>query len=416
MKTSFPSVGDFSDSESVEAYHYPRRNPQTTAWIVLSIAFSVFWLLLIGAVVGAKHFYDTAVLAQTGTLEREQGIVLFRDAISSNLMNAQDNLSLRQGDELLVDQAARASVLLFDGSRMRIYSGSQVRMSELNKSRFHERFSEITIHFDKGMGRFEVERPITDTRQFMVTTPHAKAFLTKGSYGVLVSDTSTRISSREGTASVHANGKTLEFGANQKVIVTPTQMSAPLPEGDQLILNGDFTQGFAQWQPLDINEPGRDPEPGQRVLATEVIDGRESIVLQVERVSRKSTHNETGLAQVIDKDVSDYQVLFIDADVRVDEQSLSGGGYMGYEYPMMLRVRYRDAQGNQIDWSHGFFHKNPEERPTPNGQWVPQGKWIHYDGDLMELKPRPVHIISVEVLGAGHSFLSSIANVSLVGK
>ncbi|MGI5836274.1 MAG: hypothetical protein ACOX87_07250 [Chloroflexota bacterium] len=416
MKTSFPSVGSFHDSEPVETQPSPRRNPQTTAWIVISTAFGIFWLLVVVAFVGAKHFYDTAVVAQTGTLTRELGIVLFRDAISSNLMNAQDNLSLRQGDELLVDQAARASVLFFDGSWMRIYSGSEVRLSELQKSRFHDGFSVITVHFKNGMGRFVLGDEVTDSRRFMVTTPHGNAVLSKGSFGVLVTDTSTRFSSHEGTALVESGGKTVVFGANEKAIITPTQLTGPLPEGDQLIANGDFAQGFTHWQPLDINEPGRDPEPGQRMLVPEVIDGRESLTLQVERVSRKATHNETGLIQYIDKDVSDYSVLRMDADVRVDEQSLSGGGYMGYEYPMMLRIRYRDAHGRQIDWSHGFFHKNPENRPTPNGQWLPQGQWYHYDGDLMEVEPKPVHIISIEVLGAGHSFLSSIANISLVGK
>lgn len=416
MRTSHPSVGDLPDSEPVEAYPNPRRDPQTTAWIVLSIAFGAFWILVIGAFVGAKHYYDTASVAHTGTLTREQGIVLFRDAVSSNLMNAHDSLALREGDELLVGQGARASVLLFDGSRMRIYSGSELRLEELRKSRFHDRFTRVAIRFEKGMARFEVVDQPTEADRFLVKTPHGEAQLGKGSFGVLVSDNSTRISSREGSGSAGATGRVVPFGAGEKVIMSPTQTSGPLPEGDQLIANGDFSKGFAQWRLLDQNEPGREPEPGQRMLVTERIDGRESIALRVERVSRKATHNETGLAQTIDRDVSDYQALLVNADVRVDEQSLSGGGYMGYEYPMMLRVRYRDAQENQIDWSHGFFHKNPEERPTPNGQWVPQSRWIHYDGDLMELKPRPVHIISVEILGAGHSFLSYIANLSLVGK
>ena len=416
MKTSYPHIGDLSDSEAVEASYNLRRNPQTTAWIVLTIAFCTFWILLFGAFVGAKHYYDSAAVAQSGTLTREQGIVLFRDAISSNLMNAQDNLSLREGDELLVGQGARASLLLFDGSSMRIYSGTELRISELCKSRFHNDFSRIGIKLVQGTVRFEVGNPVTNGRQFQVTTPHGVVSLSKGSFGFLVSDTTSRISSREGTASAQANGKVVEFGAGEKVVITPTQMSDPLPEGDQLIVNGDFSQGFAQWQTLDIDEPGREPEPGKRMLVTDRINNHEALALRIERVSQKATHNETGLSQSIDKDVSDYQALLLDAYVRVDDQSLSGGGYMGYEYPMMIRVKYRDAQGNQIDWSHGFYAKNPEERPTPNGESVPQGRWIHYNGDLMEIKPRPVHIISVDILGAGHSFASSIANFSLIGK
>lgn len=399
-----------------EVQDCPRRSPQTTAWLVLSIAFGVFWVLLIGAFVGARHYYNTASVAVTGTLTREEGIVLFRDTVSSNLMNATDNLSLREGDELLVGQGAKASLLLFDGSRVRLYSGSELRIDELRKGRFHDGFTRLGFTINKGMARLEIPEPSTNHYQFVATTPHGEALLTSGSHGLLVTDSYTRISSRSGYGQVTGAGKSVEVHAGQKVILSPTQVSGPLPEGDPLIVNGDLLSGFADWRVLDVNEPGRDAEPGKRMLVTERIDGREAIAFRTERVSRKSTHNETGLIQSIDRDVSDYERLLINADVRVDEQSLSGGGYMGYEYPMMIRVRYRDEQGTQVDWSHGFFHKNPEQRPTPNGQWVPQGIWTHYDGDLMELKPRPVHLISVEILGAGHSFLSYVANISLVGK
>jgi hypothetical protein len=47
---------------------------------------------------------------------------------------------------------------------------------------------------------------------------------------------------------------------------------------------------------------------------------------------------------------------------------------------------------------------------------VSQGEWFSYSGELMQIKPKPVHIISVEVLGAGHSFTGMVANISLSGK
>ncbi|HZK67665.1 MAG TPA: hypothetical protein VFD42_09020, partial [Chloroflexota bacterium] len=63
-----------------------------------------------------------------------------------------------------------------------------------------------------------------------------------------------------------------------------------------------------------------------------------------------------------------------------------------------------------------FFYRNPEERPTPNGEMVPQGKWFSYAGELMDLQPKPVQMVSIEVLSAGHSFSGMVSNVSLVGK
>ena len=416
MRTSLPPVDELDSDEVGKPYPYPRRDPQTTAWVVLSIAFGAFWLLLIGAFLGAKYYYDTAALPHTGTLSREQGIVLFRDAVSSTLMNAHDNLEVREGDELLVGQDALASIALFDGSRVRLYSGSELRIDDLSASRFHDGFTHVTLKLNKGTARLEIAEPSTRSRRFVAATPHGQALLSPGSFGLAVTDDSTRISSRAGVASVLGPEGSVELGAGEKVILTPGHISGPLPEGDQLLANGDFSKGFAQWQLLQVDEAGRPVEPGRRALVTERINGSETAVLHLDRVSEKATHNETGLIQVVDRDVSDYLSLHLVADIKVDEQSLSGGGYMGYEYPVMIRVRYRDASGGQIDWSHGFFYRNPEDRPTPNGEQVPQGRWIHYVGELMEIKPKPVHIISVEVLSAGHTFSGSIANVSLVGK
>jgi hypothetical protein len=383
---------------------------------VLWVAFGAFWVLVIGGALGAKRYYDTAAIPRTATLTLEQGIVLFRDTVTSTLINAQDNLALREGDAILVGQGARASLTLFDGSRVRLYSGSEMALGELRKSRFHEGFSRVALRLVKGTARLEVAPPPAQVGQFQVSTPHGSALLTPGSFGFDVSETQTRASSRQGWASVSGRGQVLDLGAGSKVLLGSEAVDGPMSEGDFLVANGDFAQGFGHWHLLQVDEPGRPSEPGERMLATERIDGKDAVSLRSRRVSHMATHNETGLLQVLNKDVSDYVTLQLTADVRVDEQSLSGGGYMGYEYPVMIRVRYRDSTDGQIDWSHGFFHKNPEERPTPNGQEVVQGQWTHYSVDLMNVTEKPVYLLSVEVLGAGHSFDGRIANIQLIGR
>ncbi len=415
MRTDYKIPGQFSGSDGNDDYA-PTRDSHTTAWVVLSLAFVVFWILVIGSFVGAKHYYDTATVAQGGTLSLEQGIVLFRDAVSSTLVNAHDGLALREGDELLVGQGARASVHLFDGSTVLLYSGSELRLDQLRRSRFHDGSSTLDVRLNKGTARIEVQPSSTRISRFRIFTPHGSALLEPGNFGVEVDDNQTRISSRMGTASAIGNGGSADLGPGQKVLLGKDAVAGPMPEGDEMVQNGDFSQGFARWTLLNQDEPGRPAEPGQRALVTEKIGGRESIALRVARVSPLETHNETGLSQVINRDVSDYQAIMLRANIRVDDQSLSGGGYMGYEYPIMIRIRYRDATGGQIDWSHGFYAKNPENRPTPNGEGVPQNQWISYTGNLMDVQPRPVYIISMEVLGAGHTFEGMIANVSLVGK
>lgn len=416
MRTSYRPVGQLPGRDEAEAYSGHRRDAIATAWTVLAGAFLVFLVLVVGAFLAAKNYYETASLSRSATLSLEQGIVLFRDAISSTLINAHDKLELREGDELLVGQGSRASISLGDEGKIQLYAGSQLTLSELRKSRFHEGFSRTAIGLQKGTARIEVGSPSTKSSQFLASTPFGYALLTPGSFGLEVADSRTRISSRQGSATVYGKTGETQLQSGEKVLLSKSELAGPLPEGDQLVTNGDFSQGFARWDKLDNHEPGRPVEPGERMLVNEKTGNLDTTSLRISRVSPAATHNETGLTQLINKDVSDYQSLRLTTDVRVDEQSLSGGGYMGYEYPVMIRVHYRDVNGNQIDWSHGFFFKNVEQRPTPNGQEVQQGQWVSYSTDLMEAKPQPAHIISIDVLGAGHTFSGMVANVGVAGK
>ncbi len=416
MRTSYPPVGQLPGRDEAESYSGHQRDTITTAWVVLTGAFVIFLTLVAGAFLAARNYYETATLSQSATLALEQGIVLFRDPISSTLMNAHDQLELREGDELLVGQGSRASISLADGGKVLLYPGSQVKLTELSKSRFHDGFARTAIGVDKGTARVEVVSSNMKNNQYLVSTPFGYATLTPGSFGVDVTEGRTRISSRQGSATVYAKTGQTQLQSGEKVLLSKSELSGPLPEGDQLIANGDFSQGFAGWNKLDNHEPGRPVEPGQRVLANEKTGDRDITALRISRVSPAATHNETGLTQAVNRDVSDYQFLRLTALVRVDDQSLSGGGYMGYEYPIMIRVHYRDADGNQIDWSHGFFFKNTEQRPTPNGEEIVQSQWKSYSTDLMEAKPKPAQILSIEVLGAGHTFSGALADVGLVGK
>lgn len=393
-----------------------KYRPQTTAWLVLWVSFTMFCLLVAGAILGGKNFYDTASNTGKATLSLEGGIVLFRDSVTSTLVNATDDMSLREGDEVLVGQGARASLHLFDGSTVQMQPGAEMAIKEMRASRFHAGFTRVALSFTKGSARILVGSPKTLENTFTAITPYGQAMLRPGSYGVEVSDGQARVSAREGSATVNARTGTADISAGQKVVLAADGTSGPLPEGDALVKNGNFSQGFSQWIPLDLNEAGRPEEPGRRELASEKIAGQDTMVLHISRLSPRATHNETGLAQVINKDVSDYTSLRLRANIKVTGQSLSGGGYMGYEYPVMIRARYRDETGGQIDWTHGFFASNPEGRATPNGEEVPRGDWVQYEGDLTQVSPRPVYLISLEVVGAGHTFDGSIANVDLVGK
>jgi len=108
--------------------------------------------------------------------------------------------------------------------------------------------------------------------------------------------------------------------------------------------------------------------------------------------------------------------LTVTALVKVTAASLSGGGYLGSEYPVMIRVNYTDEKGGRPGWTHGFYYANPENRPTENGEIIPQDQWYPFLGRLTDLPDRPIFIRSIEILSAGHDFDATIADVRLVAE
>jgi hypothetical protein len=108
--------------------------------------------------------------------------------------------------------------------------------------------------------------------------------------------------------------------------------------------------------------------------------------------------------------------------VRVDFASLSGGGYLGSEYPMMLRMAYEGPkEGDEPGpWFVGFYVANPENRPAPAGQaerW-PVGEWKEYSIDLMntDLANLPYRLKEFSVMGQGHNYDARVAGIELIGE
>src|SRR5262249_14777447 len=131
-------------------------------------------------------------------------------------------------------------------------------------------------------------------------------------------------------------------------------------------------------------------------------------------------HGETGLVQKLDRDVSGFRHLWLQAMVRVDYADLSGGGTLGSEYPMMLQVKYEGPVENTLNpWAVGFYYSNQDNRPVPDylGRLWPQGEWKPFKVDLMDTEPGtvPYRLLEFAVMGQGHSYDARIAAISLTG-
>ena len=83
----------------------------------------------------------------------------------------------------------------------------------------------------------------------------------------------------------------------------------------------------------------------------------------------------------------------------------------------MLRLTYLDAEGREQIWATGFYHQNDAGLSVKLGREIPPGEWITFDHPtlLQEIRPAPVRLRRLEVLGSGWEYRSAVRRVELTG-
>jgi hypothetical protein len=187
------------------------------------------------------------------------------------------------------------------------------------------------------------------------------------------------------------------------------------------LTNADFAQHDQNWEAHDVPNSRLDVNGTRSWLPVPSDLSVSGSQLRVLRESVKGEHGETGLVQKLDRDVSGFRHLWLQALVRVDYADLSGGGTLGSEYPMMLQLKYEGpVEGTRPGWAVGFYYSNQDNRVVPEwlGQAWPQGEWKSYRVDLMETEASnaPYRLLEFAVMGQGHSYDARVAGISLTGE
>ena len=393
------------------------RRREREAWRIVFASFAAFCLLLVGTPLAVGYVRDSLLSAQPARLDIIRGTVLYLASGSRQEVNAHDHLPLREGDQVRVMGDALALVFLHDGTSIQLFPDTTLRIDQSRASAFNVRRSETVLTQRTGRSRIEVAPPLTESRRFEVHGPIGIAQLREGSYGIQTDGTNGssafELSVRRGSASVTAEERTVEVLPGERTFArTGEPVAAPVPAASDFVQNGGFVEALDFWQAG--NRSVEDGKPGDVSLVTQ--DGR-----YIVRFQRRdsSNHAETYLHQTIDRDVSDLQSLTFALQLKVIEQSLSGGGWVGSEYPVTVRLRYRDAAGNETTWVQGFFIQNTEDRPTTNGQLVPKDTWVSFNADLFDpnrVYPRPAHLVWIEIEGSGWQYESMITGVQILGE
>jgi hypothetical protein len=398
------------------------HKPERTAWLVTWGAFITFLVLCAGMPLGIQYYLEHATTPQLATLEVIGGTVRVREPGSAAPIAVTKTVQLPEGTTIETDETSRGILTFLDGSTTILFPSTQVFLRQMRVATFPWGIEPITIILDQTRGRIRLgaaqqvpqgsEPP--RARVFQVSTPQLVTTLTEGSYAIELSGDTSQVAVRDGTATVSAQNQTVQVGRSQRTLARQNEAPlAPLPAAQDLIVNGDFMDPRSRGWSDQIEIPSLPGAPAGR-LSNPILDNR--VTLRIQRTGSNQTSAITGIVQPINREVSDYRSLLLQADVRVQSHNLSGGGILSSEYPLIVRVKYRDVYGSEAEWVHGFYSQNTTNNPTNNGEQVAPGVWIPYEsGNLLEtLDPRPFFITSIQIYASGWDYDSYVTGIRLI--
>lgn len=396
-----------------------QKNPERIAWTVIYGAFAIFLALCAILPLGFRYYLLYSTAPKVALLEVIGGTVRVQERGAQVPLAVTQLKELAEGSTVETDENSRGILTFLDGSTATLFPNTQVTLREMRVSTFPWGEAPITLVIEQTRGRIRVgAAPLfganARARDFQINTPQLLAALTEGSYAVDVSADASQVTVRDGTAMVDAQERSVTLTRGQRTVATRGEPPLPaLPAAQDLIVNGDFKDPRPRGWNDSIEIPSTAGVPPGS-LSNMTIDNR--VALHIKRSDSKQTSAITGIFQQINKEVSDFRTMRLAADVRVHAQSLSGGGILSSEYPLILRLRYRDVYGSEAEWVHGFYIQNVTSNPTNNGELVPQDVWIPFEtGNLFEtLDPKPFFITSLQIYASGWDYDSYVSAVRLI--
>jgi hypothetical protein len=330
---------------------------------------------------------------------------------------------------LLLVQAPRSDTLL---ARLQIYGNSNLQIERATAPRFEMSSQEQKLHLHLAAGRIRLALPAVAGRSFVtrVSTPHGEITLREaGRYTIEVHQGETQVAVQQGEAQITSMEQMLILNSEERAVAENGQPPrGPLASERNLIRNGDFSDGLANWVILagDVERP---EQPAVKAELTTTVEGENAF--RFERVG--IGHADRALRQIIEQDVTDFVSLRLYVTLRVMEQSLGVCGKDGSECPFLVRIVYEDVNGAERTWQQGFFAVGEFSADTPDvcvpcagpynsHEHAPQTQLYPYESlNLIETLARdgllpPRRIKSLFLVASGHSFESHVIDVALMAR
>jgi hypothetical protein len=382
------------------------------AWRITLGTFLLLVVLVVGIPLTRNWYVNAAVEPREARIRAIDGVVFLRRQGIGDWLAVSSDDKVAQGDVLRTAENARAFITLFDNSTVLLYPSSTMRILRSEQGRFRGDKRSVILELAQGRARIGVAPvPEPETAFFQLRSPQAEVHLEEGSYSADVSRDVSQIGTRIGVATAHTAAGSAVARAGQRLLAPANAApTGALPFGRDLVANGLFSQ-------RDGSLPSGWTVHIQSDLAPQ---GTVSLDTRPGAVTFRrfgTAHAETSISQTLDADLWDFEKVVLSAEIRVFGHSLSGGGWFGTEYPIMIRLQYRDAQGQLIPWSRGYFLHNRENNPIRSefgfGEELPSSDWKRVEFNLLEQVPRPWRIQKVEVVAQGHDFESAVRELRI---
>jgi hypothetical protein len=396
-----------------------RRDPGRVAWLVLLAAFAIFCTLAVSIPLLLRWYLLSATISHEATLEVITGTVLVWEPGMATSIGVTSTTVVPEGSRIRTDASSRAFLTLFDNSTATLSFDSEASLTAMRSRRFSFGTTPDSLHLYMAQGQVNigVALPVNGPREFLVTSPHMSAVLDDGSYSLKVTGDSSRTIVHLGHAQVTAQGKDVALVQREQTTVIKGQPpEEPIAGAQNLLVNGSFVQDLSVgWQ--SYNEQGGD---GGDINGQISIVGLADTTSRAVRFSRSvsgGNHCETVIRQDLNEEVSDLATsISLYLKVWLEYQSLSGGGYLSSEYPLMIRLEYEDVYGSDGQWTHGFYYQNTDNNPTMFGEMIPQNVWFDYaSGNILEtIYPRPARLKSLLIYASGWDYQSSVTDINLI--
>jgi hypothetical protein len=373
------------------------------AWRWTLAAFAFLVLLVVGGPLARNWYVGAAIEPQPAQMMSiDGGIVFVQRRGAGDWVMAKPDDQIAPGDALRTAANSRAFLRLVDQSTVLVYPSTTLRILRDEQGRFRREKLAVVLELTQGRARIGVAPPADPSATFFqLRTPSAAIHLDEGSYSADVDKGVTQVAVRLGTATAYTAHGTANANTGQRLTAPADQTpSGNLPARRDLVDNGLFAEKDAEalsaWTVRDLSD-----FPTGTVSLT-------AIPGAVTFRRNGSGHGETLVMQTLDTDLWDFDKVTVSANVRVLSHNLSGGGWLGFEYPLMLRVVYRDITGGTTTWFHGFYLQNADGYPTRDAERLPSTDWQHVDIDLLSLVPRPWRIQRVEIVASGWDYTSAV--------